>query len=62
MDMDHGEASGSGEGPASQAEQLILLKRAVQDAPTDYNAHLGLVAYLRKERPGSLDLLKAREE
>lgn len=47
---------------ASEAERFALLRGAVKDAPTDYGAHLAFVGYLRSERPGSLDLLKAREE
>lgn len=46
---------------ASEAERFALLKQAVKDSPTDYAAHLSLVEYLRATRPGSLDLLKARE-
>lgn len=47
---------------APEAEHFALLKGAVKDAPTNYTAHLSLVGYLRKQRPGSLDLLRARQE
>lgn len=47
---------------AAAEEQFARLKRAVKDTPTDYMAHLALVGYLRRERPRSLDLLRAREE
>lgn len=46
----------------AKAEKFALLKQAVKETPTDYAAHLSLVGYLRKERPQSLDLLKARQE
>ena len=46
----------------SEAERFALLRAAVKVAPTDYTAHLSLVGYLRGQRPGSLDLLKARQE
>lgn len=49
------------EGAASEAEQFALLKGAVKDSPSDYTAHLLLVEYLRRERPGSLELSKARQ-
>lgn len=62
MDIDESDAGTAVGGSISDAEQFTLLKRATRDMPTDYTAHLNLVTYLRKERPGSLDLLKAREE
>lgn len=46
---------------ASEAERFALLKGAVKDSPTDYTAHLSLVEYLRRARPGSLELSKARQ-
>ena len=46
----------------SEVERYALLKAAVRDSPAHYEAHLALVRYLRHHRPGSLDLLKAREE
>lgn len=46
----------------SEAERFALLRAAVKVAPNDYTAHLSLVGYLRGQRPGSLDLLKARQE
>lgn len=46
---------------ASEAERFALLKQAAKDSPMDYAAHLSLVEFLRAARPGSLDLLKARE-
>lgn len=49
-------------GSVHDAESFALLKKATKESPADYNAHLNLVSYLRRERPGSLDLLKAREE
>lgn len=65
MEVD-GEGSGGcgGDGavaPVSEAERFALLKGAVKDSPRDYTAHLSLVEYLRKERPGSLELRKARQ-
>ncbi|CAN0532550.1 unnamed protein product, partial [Ectocarpus sp. 12 AP-2014] len=64
MEVD-GEVASSGGGavaPASKAEQFALLKGAVQDCPGDYTAHLSFVKHLRGERPGSLELLKARQD
>lgn len=46
---------------ASEAERFAVLKGAVKASPTDYAAHLALVEYLRRERPGSLELSKARQ-
>lgn len=46
----------------SDDDQYGLLKAAVRDRPTDYEAHLSLVGYLRRHKPASLDLLKARRE
>eukprot|EP00903_Cladosiphon_okamuranus_P006864 g6685.t1 len=66
MDVD-GDGSGNVGGDAaavaaaSEAERFALLKGAVKDSPSDYTAHLSLVQYLRKERPGSLELSKARQ-
>eukprot|EP00752_Nemacystus_decipiens_P008742 g7803.t1 len=66
MDVD-GDGSSGGRGsagdgaPASEAERFALLKGAVKDSPSDYGAHLSLVEYLRRERPGSLELSKARQ-
>lgn len=64
MDVDGEFASGGGGAvaPASKAEQFALLKGAVKDCPGDYTAHLSLVKHLRGDRPGSLELLKARQE
>lgn len=65
MDVDD-DGSGVGGSAAaaqpSEAERFALLKAAVKDFPGDYGAHLALVEYLRRERPGSLELLKARQE
>lgn len=47
---------------ASDDDQYGMLKAAVRDRPTDYEAHLSLVGYLRRQKPASLDLLKARKE
>lgn len=66
MDVD-GDGSGGGGGSAtavaaaSEATLFALLKGAVKDSPSDYTAHLSLVQYLRTERPGSLELSKARQ-
>lgn len=46
----------------SDDDQYGLCKAAVRDRPTDYEAHLSLVGYLRRRKPASLDLLKARRE
>lgn len=63
VDSDGGNAVKDGSAPGvSEAEHFALLRGAVKAAPTDYAAHLSLVGYLRRERPGSLDLLKARQE
>ncbi|CBN77067.1 Sart3 protein [Ectocarpus siliculosus] len=64
MEVDGEVASGGGGAvaPASKAEQFALLKGAVKDCPGDYTAHLFLVKHLRGERPGSLELLKARQD
>ena len=66
MDVDGDGSSGGGGSvaavsAASEAERFALLKGAVKDSPSDYNAHLSLVEYLRRERPGSLELSKARQ-
>lgn len=64
MDVDGDGPSGADASAAqqvSEAERFALLKGAVKESPTDYAAHLALVEYLRKERPGSLELSKARQ-
>lgn len=66
MDVDEDNSGGKEDAAAamavaSEAERFVLLKQAAKDSPTDYAAHLSLVEYLRAARPGSLDLLKARE-
>lgn len=60
--MDNHVATSVRSDTASDAERYVILKGAVKDAPADYTAHLSLVGYLREHRPGSLDLLKARQE
>lgn len=61
MIMDVENDGPSGAAAASEAERFAVLKGAVKTSPTDYAAHLALVEYLRRERPGSLELSKARQ-
>lgn len=62
VDDDGANVGGGTIAQASEAERFAVLKAAVKDSPGDYGAHLALVEYLRRERPGSLELLKARQE
>ncbi|CAM9281713.1 unnamed protein product [Scytosiphon promiscuus] len=64
MDVDDDGGGGVVVTPAQEsgAERFAELKAAVKEVPGDYGAHLALVEYLRRERPGSLELLKARQD